>query len=305
MNQLTSKIQYKNFEAGEFVDSEKRTYEETIALIESFPWDKEREKIAIGLTNPSITIEGTNSDYLKLAVFYNRKFVLHYLNSDKILFTKSFVKIEESYKYINSYISGSFDTADFKKENTWMQNNLQHFASQGFNYQLTPRSVRKYVMKTSGFDFALSIFIILLPLIFGTDRLNVSGMQAIMLILALLLTMFLLGGGLNLILILNYYYYGKDLIVIMSKGNDIFYFGDKNFPDKYDKKEIVQFTIVKPRGRSPLAEFAYVRIEFQNRPDIVIPNIFVDESSLAEKLFEYPKIEEGGFPVIRYKRTKQ
>ena len=52
MVRLTSKIQYKNFEIGEFIEEEKRTYEEIINLIEKFPWDRERENIKIDLTNP-------------------------------------------------------------------------------------------------------------------------------------------------------------------------------------------------------------------------------------------------------------
>ncbi len=69
MRILTSKIQCKSFEAGEFIKEKKRSYEGTIELIEIFPWNKQREKIVIELTNPSITIEGENNDFLKLVVF--------------------------------------------------------------------------------------------------------------------------------------------------------------------------------------------------------------------------------------------
>src|ERR1700750_2717214 len=121
MKELISKIQYKNFEPGEFIEEKNRTYEETIQLIEDFSWNEQRDHIVIDLTNPSITIEGENNDYLKLAVFFNAKFVLHYLSNEKILFTKSFTDFRESYKYIHGFFeSASFDVSDSKQENTWL-----------------------------------------------------------------------------------------------------------------------------------------------------------------------------------------
>src|SRR5207237_249153 len=137
MRYLTSKIQYNNFETGEFIDKKERSYEETISLIENFPWTKQREKIIIDLTNPSVTIEGKDGDYLKLAVFFNGKYVLHYFNRDQILFTKSFVDIRDSFKYLENYFNESFDTSDFKKEITWFQHNLKHFVSQDFVYTIS------------------------------------------------------------------------------------------------------------------------------------------------------------------------
>lgn len=41
MNLLISKIQHKNFEIGEFVQEKERSFEESINLIEHFPWEEE------------------------------------------------------------------------------------------------------------------------------------------------------------------------------------------------------------------------------------------------------------------------
>lgn len=96
MTTLISKVQYKNFETGEFVDVQERNYEETIQLIEKFPWNDQREKIVIDLTNPSITIEGKNNNFLKFAVFFNQKYVLHYFSE-----TQTFKKTDEYYTQNN------------------------------------------------------------------------------------------------------------------------------------------------------------------------------------------------------------
>ena len=86
----------------------------------------------------------------------------------------------------------------------------------------------------------------------------------------------------------------------MSKGNDIFYFGNINSPNKYDKKDIMQFTIKKSRSsRSPISEFSITTIEFRDGSQIKIPSLLLDDSAFTHKLFGYPKISEGGFPFIR------
>lgn len=293
MNRPTSKIQYKNFETGEYVEEKKRSFEELIEIIEQFPWEKERDKILIDLTNPSITIQGNNNDYLKLAVYFNRKFVLHYLDVDEILYDKSFMDIRDSYKYLEKYFNGTFDKSEFKKQNTWLKKNVQHFVSQDFHYTVTPASIRKYLWSTSGMNFIFSAFIIFLFIFKNELPINNIALYFI------LLFMLFMGGGLNLILFFNYYSYCKDKILIMSKGNDLFCYGYKNYPVKYNKNDILQFTTIKSRNhRSPIADFAIIKIEFKDGAVIKIPNLLVDDTSLEHKLFQYRKIEKGGFPYI-------
>ena len=158
MEKLTSKIQYNNFEVGEFIDTKKRTYNEVIDLIENFPWNKQREKIVIDLTNPSVTIERESGDFLKFAVYFNNKFVLSFLDPAKILFTKSFINKAEAYVFIKKYFDETFDSADFKRQSTWLINNLKHFVSQAFVYTVNYTRIIKFLWSTSALIFTISIF---------------------------------------------------------------------------------------------------------------------------------------------------
>ena len=125
---LNSKVQYANFEIGEFSEERERTFEELVELIEHFPWEEQRESIAIDLTNPSITIQRKNDSFLKLSLYYNGKFVLYYFDQEHSFYTKSFTAATDSYGYIRNYfVAPTFDTNDFRKENTLFQNNLKHF----------------------------------------------------------------------------------------------------------------------------------------------------------------------------------
>ena len=293
MTFLTSKIQFNNFEVGEFIEEKKRTYEDTIEIIENFPWNPQREKIVIELTNPSITVESESNEYLKLGVFFNGKFVLHYLDNEQTLFTKSFIDIKDTYKYLKNYFDETFDTTDFKRERTWLQDNLKHFVSQDFNYTVTAHTVKKFLWSTSAISFAFTIFFIFCFL-FRKGIFNYG------ILIFMILNMFLVGGGLNLILFFNYYFYAKDKILIMSKGNDVFYYGSINSPSEYNKNEILQFTIISSRSsRSPINGFAFIKIELKDGTIIKIPNLLVDHYSLEQKLFGYPKVDKGGFPFIK------
>jgi hypothetical protein len=295
MNLLTSKIQYKNFEIGEFVEEKKRSFEESIELIERFPWEEERGKIVINLTNPSITFEGRNNDYLKLALFYNGKFVLHYFDQKQTLFTKSFFGIKDSYKYIKAFFElPIFGYSEFRKENTIFQSNLKHFVSQNFCYEVTPKVIKRYLFSTSSINFGLGIFFILLFTFKSNFHINPIGI-----FFALLLIM-ILGGGVNLILFFNYYSYANDKVLIMSKGNNIFYFGVKDNPVKYDKTEIIRFVTSQVRNnKSPVSGFAVVTLELKNGTDIQIPNILVDDLALANKLYFIPNVIKNRFPLIK------
>jgi hypothetical protein len=295
MTPLISKVQYKNFELGEFVDVRPRTCEETIELIERFPWNEQRENIIIDLTNPSVTIEGKNNDFLKFALYYNQKFVLHYFDKSEVLYSKSFLTVTDAYDYIKNYFEQPvFDTTGFRKENTWMQHNAQHFVTQDFRYVVTPQSVKHYLWSTSGINFILSVIMLGYLGYKGFHPVNPMGL------IILLLIVFFWGGGLNLILFSSYYGYVKDMLLIMSKCNDIFYFGYIGSPAKFNKKDILQYTVIKARSsKNPVGGFAIVEIEFKDGTLLTIPNLLIDHLALKKKLFEYPRIDKNKFPSLR------
>lgn len=294
MTKLTSKIQYKNFEVGEFIEIQLRSYNELIELIEKFPWNIQRDKIVIGLTNPSITIERRNNEFLKLSLFYNQKYILRYIDKTQNLFVKTFIQLNDAYDYIKNFFEQSkFCTKEFRRESTWFQNNIKHFITNDFKYVLTSKSIGQYLLLTSGIYFFLSITILISFLLKGLNPINLIGL------IVLLLIMFLIGGGLHLIIFLNQYNYAKNKILIMSKGNDTFYFGKTDNPSKYNKTDILQYSIIRSRGRrNILGGFAIIEIEFKNGTILKIPNLLVDYFAMEQKLFEYPKIEINKLPIL-------
>ena len=290
MTTLTSKLQYKDFEPGEFVGVQARTYEETIRMIEDYPWKVQREKFVIDLTNPSVTIEGRSGDFLKLAVYYNQKYVLLYLNKDRRLFSLGFKTLQDAYAYIKCFFEQPvFDTTGFKKESTWWQNNLKHFTTQDFRYELTAKSVKKYWFSKRGFNIIVPVFFLFIMAVVVRNAI-VFLWPGILLIW---------GAGMPLRLFFIYYNYVKDKVLVMSKANDTFYFGSVDNMVKYDKKDILKYTILKTVGsRSIYNGFALVRIEFKNGTKLGIPNLLIDHRALEDKLFQCRKVREDVSPYL-------
>ncbi len=293
MTQLVSKVQYRNFETGEFEDERERNFEGTIDLIEKFSWDEQRKKIKISLTNPSITITGKNGDHMKVAVFYNQKYVLYYYNKKQELFTKSFIDIKSSFDDIRNFFDlPMFDAAGFHKEKTWFQHNLKHFVTKDFHYLVTPVSIQKYLCKTSGVNFLTSAVLIILMVV----KLH---SLSIIPILFTLVIMFLIGGGVNLIFFFNYYNHLKGKMLIMSKGNNNFFFGSKENPVMFHKDNILFYTTIKVRsGRSLLSAFSIVEIEMMDGTCLKIPNLLVDQYELENKLSGIPNEIKYKLPYL-------
>jgi hypothetical protein len=73
---LISKVQYKRSEKGEFHEIAKRDLNDTILLLENYPWDIERSLAPVELTCPSITLEHPIGTYLKIGPYFSGKFFL-------------------------------------------------------------------------------------------------------------------------------------------------------------------------------------------------------------------------------------
>ena len=195
---LVSKVQFINYETGEFSGTESRTIDELVDLIASFPWAGQRQGLHVALTNPSVTIERHGDEFLKFAVYYKGSFVLYYLNVKQELYTKSVLLPEQAYPYIRAfYANEAFDVNDFKKQRGQGKRYLKHFVTQRFEYVVTHSRAVKYLLSTSGVSLGFSMFMLII--------LAIGSLPGFWLYLFMSGAMFFVGGGLNLLIFFNYY----------------------------------------------------------------------------------------------------
>lgn len=286
---LITKIQYRNYEPGEFSDSKARTYEDTILLIENFPWQQQREHLIVSPTGPSITIESGLGEYLKLALYYEGKFVLYYLDATGHLYTKSFPAYRESFPWIQSFFEQRFTTDDLKLEQHWPHGKLIHFRDMDFSY-----SPKILGILTSIALFAV-LCLFLLTSTFGlllTTVLPKPQIYIVPPIFFLLLSLLLV----RMALFINYYLVARDRSLVLSRGNDIFYYGPAGNLQRFDKKDIREI-VVYGSGSRRLEIDGFIRIEMQSvtTPCIYIPYMVLHKGPLLSKLAGYPQREKFSF----------
>ena len=86
----------------------------------------------------------------------------------------------------------------------------------------------------------------------------------------------------------------------MSKGNDVFYYGEVGNPKKYSKSEIIRFTTIKVKAaRSPINGFAVIVIALKDGTELQIPNLLVDDMLLHQKLSGIPNVQMSRLPLMR------
>jgi hypothetical protein len=287
--QLISKVQYKNYEPGEFTEREERSYEETIRLIEEFPWSQFSDHLQVGLTNPSITIEGEAHHFVKLTLYYNGSFVLYYLDDAHHLYQKSFPGYELAYPYIKSFFADSLlDTAGMELQQFWIQGKSAHFDDRDFRYTLTWPKIIFYSSLSGGY------LVILCAMMLATLVGGIAVHKAFFIVSLVLVFMVLL-MTLTLAQLINHFraVIGKELI--LSKGKDIFYFGKTGQPEEWDKKNIVSIVDFSPSAQRSSKYGRFVRIDIRSADSatartvpIYIPSVLISEIDLLAK---FPSIK--------------
>jgi hypothetical protein len=290
MQPLISKVQYNNFEAGEFVDIKERSYEEVIKLIEGFPWTKQREHLVVSLTNPSITIEGINNDYLKIALYYQGKFVLYYLEDNGDLFTKSFERLEPIHEYVKAYFEkNKLDTTGFKKTNNTISKILIHFRTNDFVYKMkNPNAFTQFAYSISFLYGILVLFIL------NKERNFNPNPNYLLIIFFGASALFLI--GFPILILYNHYINCKNKILIISKANPIFYFGDLDDPKAYNKSDIAQI-IYNGGGRGKGSK---LKIEFNNHEIIELSLLLLlPEDTIYDKFYGHTIIRKTMNPLLK------
>lgn len=273
---MISKLQYNNYETGEFSEEKERSLKEIISLVHNFPWEKQRDYFVNGLTSPSITLEDNEGNYLKLALYYNGKFIVFFHTANNKLYSHAVIHIEDFTPIINEFISNSIDLNSFKKEEYLGINSLKHFATNDFAYELSFKKNFLYIFFRSGIGF------IALPFLYFFIKAAFNINKIFPIIFLSIAAIFYI--ALPLYYYFNYYIFSKKLHLILSKGKNEFYYGPSNDIRIFNKNEIENIKVYSSTySRNPLAGFAICKILLISGEELIIPNILIDEEVLIKK----------------------
>jgi hypothetical protein len=279
----TVKLQYKDYEEGEYISVMPRTAEATVQLINSYPWDEQRDHLAIGLTNPSVTIEGIDNDYLKLSPWYNGKFVLHYFDRERHLYTRSFDHLSGALPIISAYFGNEApDLSTFKKEITWLQNNTAHFRTVEFIYS----------MKITKFFWLIALCLYLLA-ICAMCTVPVMLNHALILLLLIPLALLILLGWI-IALAVNHYRSASGKLLILSRGKQEFSYGSYDLPMVFNKKDIREIITYGRTQKGGYPNLTRVEICFVDGRSIDISCLLIPQPALVGK---FPHIPQSIVPT--------
>jgi hypothetical protein len=286
MDQLISKLQYKNYEKGEFTSEEARSLEDTIKLITDFPWAAERHITAVELTGGSVTIQDVDSNYLKVSYERLDKFRLYVYMAKAKSFQYKMLEMADVQKIVKAFFEGQYVVDGYTPDYRHLPK--AHFITNDFICEVTPKRI-----------FWFMLMPIITTIVFSTLFLwgTVSKPTPISLgLFFAAIWMFLC--GLSWILFANYYYYSKNLFLRISQGHETFLYGTKNNYMKYNKSDIdciIRYRSDYYRGeqsRSIWMNFQIYVVKFKNGEQIVI-NSLLGGNSIYK--FSCPLVEKFKF----------
>lgn len=278
MKMFVTKTQYDYFEDGEFVEIMQLDAIGILKKVDDFYWDNYRNFYEVKLTCPSITIEHFDDSYLKIGLYFYGKYILYYLNPSKRLFHKIVDTLEDVKLFLNSYLSGNFQQDLFMKywETNWRPQRF--FKTKKFLYHVN--------WKRNLWILIFPIIFLIQYILFVNKLLNASPNGVLAFLFFTVFFVFM--SGISIFLFFNYYIFSKNLVLKLSRGNDLFYFGEENNLKKYSKNDIVKVTdfgchATGSRGPTWFAFHVY-QFEMKNGEALKFTSLLISDMRLRYKI---------------------
>lgn len=274
------KIQHFNFEPGEFVGNQQVDLRAAIELIEQFSWKTERAKhIQVELTGPSISFEYSQDCILKLAAYFNNKFVLYFYDGQD-LYSKSLLDYKSAYPFIQYFFEEqAIDFTAFKKEITWLKQIKKHFITGDFFYS----AKRKTIFDLLDFSTIVAFFMLMICLTALIKFFSGIGSHPVSNILFIAFVFIFLGGT-NFILLVNYYLYSGHKALQLSRGSDTFLWGEEENMKLYRKADITNIMVKQNNaGRCMWQGYTVSLIYFKDGTRIKIPSSILSGDNIKYK----------------------
>lgn len=272
MNNLTSKLQYKTYEKGEFSDEQGRSLEETLALIKAFPWDEQRGA-DVQLTGPGVVIEGPTGDYLKIGTYFSNKLALYYLDAANHLYEFHTEDAGLLNDQVIAFFNQNIDLTAYEKH-LFSINSRSHFINGWFWHMVSKTKIRFLII-------LLSILLIAELRAFSFIITRSNHFSGLVLCIGLL---FILLFGYSLVQFIRVYLRTKDMALWITSGHNIFKFDNGNGTTEYKKSEIKCINFYGPTTSRNRPMLNLMEVIFMDDQAIKIPGMLMDSVDFIGKL---------------------
>lgn len=263
MPAFISKLQYKTCEDGEYYEEQVRTLEETLALINTFPWERERFA-EIDLTGPSVTITDGNGNYLKVGIHYGGNFHMYYLDRRNRFYERYPIHIDDVEEMVIDFFNGQVKLRQFGKD-SWGYFKRRYFLTKSFKYTIKAWSA---ILIMNTFVLAPLPCFVLGLFSWTHDFTNLVGLY--------ICIGALMPAAFGAFLFLKYHQHLKRHITI-SRGNNVFIFGeDEDENTTYNKADIIKIIHYKPTNRRA-NDTEYFDLIFKDNFTIRLSNVLIGD----------------------------
>ncbi|MES2829756.1 MAG: hypothetical protein V4687_16480 [Bacteroidota bacterium] len=271
---LTSKLQFKLSEKGEFHNIEERNLADTIALINDYPWSTERSNASVELTCPSITIAHPDGTYLKIGPYFSGKYSLYYLGSNRNVYLKTVTNLEEACEWVKVFFEHEGQLKGFEKYGFTINPN-KHFKTNPFVYQTNTRASSRLLYQLF-FMIGAAIILSFLKYLDHPDQFKVSTLFYVLLFCLVLCSPLFY-------LYFNYLDADRNIFLRISRGHDDFTFGTLDNEKTYRKQDVQSIISYGPNKRSLWGECEVFIITFKNGEQIKFTSLLILGSTLWGK----------------------
>jgi hypothetical protein len=289
---LTSKVQYKTCEKGEFHEITLRGLDDTQELLLNFSWERERHLTSVELTCPSITVEHPGGTYLKVGPYFSGKYALYYLSPRKKIYFRVVNTLEEA----SSAIKQFFEHHGLLHEGTkygFVFKPSTYFSTNTFEYTADRESAKAFFIGPA--ITAAMISVMLLVKLFDGSAASILPFATIMILFQVVMSSPLI------YLYLNYRSVDKNSYLQVSKGSDFFTFGTFDSKVVYNKHNVAEIHAFGTNtNRCPWNNCKIFEIVFKDGHQVRFSSLLISSSELRTKFEGYPfKDVRVFFPKFR------
>ena len=287
MPELISKLQYKNYEKGEYTGEKARGLEETLQLVKTFPWQQQRGT-DIQLTGPSVTLLDDSGNYLKVGLYFGDKFCIYYFTGDHHLYEYHVATYDEIAAVVTDFFEGRIETQKFERNRLVFQP-ATHFEDAVFCYQV----------KAGVFYGRLVLLIVLALLLIGDGcgMMFITGPLPVKIILPAVVLALVSLLGYQQYRAFQYYHRSKSLFLKLSAGSTTFSFGEGENIREYNKPDIAEINIYGPLSGKTTPILTLCELVFINGTTIVLPGMLIPPLDVMNKFI--------GVKVNRFERRSE
>jgi len=273
MPEFTSKMQYKNYEKGEFCDERPRTLDEVVNLLQTFP-TVYKEDSGDDPNDPCIVLLDKKGNYLKIDVYLGNMFCLHYISFRNEYYVYDVISFELAAKKLKEFFAEKLDLGDFEKK-PFSAEIKSYFLTNPFEYQIR-------FSKVLGLSNGWIIYFVaaLGAAIYIAMKNPISVVMPILIFLGLIICLI----GCLLSHVFSNYAKKKNQYLKISRGSDSFLFGNTAIDIyTYHKNDIAEVKHYALRNSRSPNNFELFEIIFKDSTVLKFSNSLISGSQFVAK----------------------